>query len=257
MKKIAILIFFSLSIWCVQAQESAVEMDVIDIVKKHGLEQSQVMELASWITDVYGPRLTGSPMLDKATEWAQKQLNEWGMSNVHLDEWGPFGRGWQMDHFEIHAKGPNYWPLIAYPKAWSPSVQGAGEVIYLDIRNEEDIAQYSGKLSGKFVLMDTIRNVSPPFSASAKRHDSETLFELATYAKPAPRPRRNIQAGGFNLNRAIWQLLEEEMPIAVLDRSYKGDLGTVFVSGARTGEGSVRDKDKKSGAPSHTSHRTL
>ena len=80
------------------AQED--QSEIIDIIKTHGLEQSEVMEIASWITDVYGPRLTGSPMLDKATVWAQEELKSWGMSNVHLHEWGPFGRGWQLDHFE-------------------------------------------------------------------------------------------------------------------------------------------------------------
>ncbi len=233
----ALLIIFS---GAIQAQE-----DAINVIKKHGLDKSQVMETASWITDVYGPRLTGSPMLDKATEWAQKQLKDWGMSNVHLDEWGPFGRGWQMDHFEMHAKSPSYWPVLAYPKAWSPSVKGTAEVVYLNVSSKEDLAKYMGKLKGKFVLMDTIRNVEPPFDGMAKRHEPEDLFKLATAGAPTPRPRRrNRISGGFNLNKAIWTMLENEKPLAVLDRSYKGDLGTVFVSGARSGEGGVRDKGK-------------
>lgn len=240
MQKFILFVLAIAFIGNLQAQE-----EVTEVIKKHGLEESQVMETASWITDVYGPRLTGSPMLDKATDWAQKQLKDWGMSNVHLEEWGPFGRGWQMDHFSMHAKSPSYWPIIAYPKAWSPSAKGTGQVIYLDISEEADLAKYRGKLKGKFVLMDTIRNVEPPFKGMAKRHESEGLFKMATAGKPTPRPRRRNRVGGFNLNKAIWKMLEKENPIAVLDRSYKGDLGTVFVSGARSGEGGVRDKDKK------------
>ena len=215
-----------------------------DVIIKHGIDESEVMEIASWLTDVYGPRLTGSPMLDKATEWATGQLEEWGMSNVHLHEWGPFGRGWELEHFEMHAEGPSYWPIIAYPKAWSPSVKGKGSVIYLEIYEEEDIEKYRGQLEGKFVLIDTIRNVSPPFEAKGKRHDVESLFNMATAGQPTPRPRRRNRVGGFNMNKAIWTMLEEEKPIAVLDRSYKGDLGTVFVSGARTAEGRARDSAK-------------
>jgi hypothetical protein len=227
----------------VQAQMDNEE--IVEVIIKHGIEESEVMETASWLTDVYGPRLTGSPMLDKATAWAQSQLADWGMSNVHLHEWGPFGRGWQMDHFEMHAEGPSYWPIIAYPKAWSPSVSGSAEVVYLQIKEEADIAKYQGKLKGKFVLMDSIRNVEPPFDAMGKRHDVESLFNMATAGKPTPRPRRGNRAGGFNLNRTIWEMLEAEQPLAVLDRSYKGDLGTVFVSGARSGTGGgVRDEDK-------------
>ncbi len=243
MKKLTTLLLFSLLAFCVQAQDD--EVEVIDVIKKHGLEESQVMEIASWITDVYGPRLTGSPMLDKATEWAQKELKKWGMSNVHLHEWGPFGRGWQLDHFEMHTVSPSYWPIVAYPKAWSPPVKGEGEVIYLQVESEADLKKYKGKLKGKFVLMDTIRNVDPPFEAKGKRYEAEDLFGMATAGKPTPRPRRNMRAGRFELNKAIWAMLEKEQPIAVLDRSYKGDLGTVFVSGARTGEGRARDNDKK------------
>lgn len=240
MKKLTTILLLTFICCIINAQE-----EITKIIKKHGLEQSKVMETASWITDVYGPRLTGSPMLDKATEWAQSELKKWGMTNVHLDEWGPFGRGWQLDHFEMHANTPGYWSVIAYPKAWSPTVKGTGDVIFLNIKEEGDIAKYRGKLKGKFVLMDTIRNVDPPFKGFARRYDAEGLFDLATAGKPTPRPRRNLRAGGFNLNKAIWKMLEEENPIAVLDRSYKGDLGTVFVSGARSGEGGVRDKDKK------------
>ena len=218
---------------------------VIEVIKKHGLEETKVMEIASWITDVYGPRLTGSPGLDRATDWAKKQLNLWGMENVHLEEWGPFGRGWEMQHFEMHGNSPNYFPIIAYPKAWSPSVKGTGEVIYFGAKTVEDLEKYRGKLKGKIVMVDTIRNVDEWFDAPAARHDSDALLNMANAAIPTPRPRRNRRFGGFNFNKAMWTFFEEEKPLAVIDRSYKGDLGTVFVSGARTGEGSARDDGKE------------
>ncbi|MEL6925210.1 MAG: M28 family peptidase [Bacteroidota bacterium] len=224
--------------------QQAPETKTVDIIKKHGLEQSQVMEIASWMTDIYGPRLTGSPQLDKATEWAQAELKKMGLQNVHLEAWGPFGRGWELTHFEMHASAPNYWPVMGYPKAWSPSVSGTAEVVYLNINDEADIDQYrGGKLTGKFVMMDTIRDVKLPFDAMAQRHNAESLLKLANAGPPTPRPRRRNRLG-FSLNKEIWKMLEAEKPLAVLDRSYKGDLGTVFVSGARTGEGRSRDKDK-------------
>ena len=225
------------------AQDNSIS--VTDTIKKHGLEHSQVMEHASYMCDVYGPRLTGSPMLDKATEWAVEELNSWGLANVHLEEWGPFGRGWELEHFEIHSTSPSYWPVIAFPKAWSPTASGTAEVIYLQADDEEDLEQYKGKLTGKFVLMDTIRNVDEWFKAPAKRHDSESLLRLANSSKPTPRPRRDYSSSGrYRFNKALWKFLEEEKPLAVLDRSYKGDLGTVFVSGARTGAGNSRDEDR-------------
>jgi carboxypeptidase Q len=234
MRKIVLLLSLILMTFAVVGQD----VDAIDVAKKHGLEQSQVMEIASWITDVYGPRLTGSPMLDKATAWAVDELKSWGMDNVHLEEWGPFGRGWELEHFELHAESPGYWQVMGYPKAWSPSGQGSAEVIYLMVDDEEDLEAYRGKLAGKFVLMDTVRNVKEWMDPLAKRHDAESLLKLANAGKPTPRPRRNFRnSGGMNFNKILWKFLEDEKPLAVLDRSYKGDLGTVFVSGARSSKG--------------------
>ncbi len=217
---------------------------ILTIIRKYGMEKSEVAEIASWITDVYGPRLTGSPMLDKATTWATNALQDMGMTNVHLEEWGPYGRGWELEHFEMHANSGGYWPVLAYPKAWSPSASGQGEVIYLNVNNEAELKTYEGKLTGKFVLLDTIRSLEEWFDPSATRYDAESLLKLANQKLPTPRPRRDWsrnRSGGFNLNSAMWDLIEKEKPLAVLDRGYKGDLGTVFVQGARANEGGVRD----------------
>ncbi|HMQ05858.1 MAG TPA: M28 family peptidase [Saprospiraceae bacterium] len=235
----ACFIMYSSSI----AQETD-QSQVIQSIRKHGLENSQVMDIASWLTDVHGPRLTGSPMLNKASAWSMEKLKEFGLKNVHLDEWGPFGRGWQLEMFHIHATSPSYFPLIAYPKAWSPSVQGKGEVIFFDPKNEEDLNKYKGKLTGKFVMIDDIREVSEWFTAPAARYESEELLRMANAAAPTPRPRRQGGFGSFSFNQAMWKFIEEEKPLAVLDRSFKGDLGTVFVSGARSAEGRPQEVGK-------------
>ena len=96
--RLLVLVFLLIASLAAATAQEEVNKDINDLIRKHGLEQSQAMEIAGWITDVYGPRLTGSPMLDKATEWAQNTLTEWGMTNVHLESWGPFGRGWELAH---------------------------------------------------------------------------------------------------------------------------------------------------------------
>ncbi|MBC8301878.1 MAG: M20/M25/M40 family metallo-hydrolase [Pelagibacterales bacterium] len=232
-----LLLTFSLSI---QSQELKTT-DVIDIIKKHGMEKSNVMEIAHWITDYNGPRLTGSPGLDNATKWVVDELNNWGMNNVHLQEWGPFGRGWEMTHFEMHANSPDYWPIIAYPKAWSSSASGEGEAVFLDIKDKNDIEKYRGKLSNKFILIDSILEINEAFKASAKRHDDKSLLELANANAPSPNSRRYRNFSGNSIINDIWNMLDDERPIAVLNRSYKGELGTVFVSGARSANGNRRD----------------
>ena len=217
---------------------------IVNIIKKQGLENSHVMDYASWMTDVLGPRLTGSTGLDNATAWVSKKMTEIGMTNVHLQEWGPFGRGWDMTHFEMHMESPTYAPIIAYPKAWSSSSSGTAEVVYLNAKTLDEVAQFKGKLKGKIVLLDSIREVKEAFDKVAERHDDASLLELANATEPKPRSGWNRNRSGAELRTIIWNLLEAEKPLGVLDRSYKGDLGTVFVSGATTAEGSARDKGK-------------
>lgn len=244
MKNLIFLLVLSFGFCASISAQEEINQEVNKIIRKHGLEESQVMEIASWMTDVHGPRLTGSPQLDKATEWAVQQLKDWGYQNVHTDEWGPFGRGWELEHFEMHCSAPNYFPIIAYPKAWTPSTDGLveGEVIYLDAGTEEELETYRGKLKGKFVMIDTLRKVKEWFEGNAKRMTPEDLLAKANAGAPTPRVFRNYPRSGRSFVRALRAFLYEEKPAALLDRSYKGDLGTVFVSGARAKEGSARDE---------------
>lgn len=225
--------------------QEKINQHINTLIKKHGIEKSEVMDLASWITDVYGPRLTGSPQLDKATEWAVGYLNELKMSNVHLDSWGPFGRGWQLDHFEMHCYAPGYFPVLAYPKAWSPSTNGdvSGEVVYLNASSIDELESYKGKLAGKFVFLDTIRNVEEWYDPPSKRKTPLALLELANQNDPTPRRGRGYGRSGADFRKALWTLFADEGVHAVIDRSYKGDLGTVFVSGARAASGRSYDPD--------------
>ncbi|MBI1226847.1 MAG: M20/M25/M40 family metallo-hydrolase [Bacteroidetes bacterium] len=247
MKKQTYLVL--LLIFCIFSASHAQEPvndSIIAIIKKHGLDQSKVMETAEMITDVYGPRLTGSPMLDKATAWAQKQLKDWGYQNVHLDEWGPFGRGWELKHFQMSCEAPSYWPIIAYPKAWSPSTKGLvkGEVVYLNASTIEDLEKFKGKLKGKFVMIDTLREVKEWEAPLAKRLTPEELLDMANSPAPTPRGRRGNRnfSSGREFVQALRAMLYEEKPLATIDRSFKGDLGTVFVSQASAKEGQSRDE---------------
>ena len=81
-----------------QSQEP-VDLQAIYRIKEEGLQRSKVMEITSYLTDVYGPRLTGSPNIRTAGEWAVKELQSWGLANAKLEPWGPFGRGWSNELF--------------------------------------------------------------------------------------------------------------------------------------------------------------
>ena len=94
--------------------------EIVDKIKDEGMNRSQVMKTLSYMSDVIGPRLTGSPGLKRANEWTRDTMAGWGLQNAHLESWGPFGRGWTLKRYYAMVDGPTAFPVISYPKAWSP-----------------------------------------------------------------------------------------------------------------------------------------
>ncbi len=166
-----------------QAQEP-IDWKTVEKIREEGLENSQVMKTLFYLTDVHGPRLTGSPGLKAASEWSRDQLAAWGLVNARLEPWGTFGRGWSLDELRIEMTEPVYMPIIAYPKAWSPSTDGMveGQAVLFNVESEEDFEAFRGKLSGAIVLVKPAGEPSISFDPEAKRHDEESLDKLATYS---------------------------------------------------------------------------
>ena len=223
----------------------AIDEAAVAALREHGLgESSEVMELLSWICDVHGPRLTGSPNLKRAQDWAAGQLSEWGLANVSFDAWGPFGRGWQLNGFEMRVVGDNPWQVHAYPKAWSPGVGVGGAAVEGDVvlafaHTADELGAMD--LSDKVVLLDDPREIAEWFDGTAQRFDAEDLLEMATGSPSWPQPERTESApavdwrAGFRMRMQRMQLLQQKGPLAILDRGSKGDYGTIFVTGASVG----------------------
>jgi hypothetical protein len=172
--------------------------DPIERIKEEGLKRSQVMATLSYLTDVIGPRLTGSPNLKRANEWTRDKLAAWGLANAHLEAWGPFGRGWSLKRFSAQVVEPQCIPLIGFPKAWSPGTDGTLEarVVYFDAKSEAEFAKFKGKLKGAIVLTSPIREVAARWEPLANRMTDSELLALADAAEPNARGfgRRMAQA---------------------------------------------------------------
>jgi hypothetical protein len=155
------------------------DLDALYRIKQEGLgSSSKVMEVTSYLTDVYGPRLAGSPNIKEAADYAQKTMREWGLSNVHLETF-PFGRGWQNDLFFAHALTPRRYPLIGYPKAWTPGVNDVtGEAVLAIIQSEDDFATFRGKLRGKFAFVTPLRDLAPQYEAPGHRYTDTELSAM-------------------------------------------------------------------------------
>lgn len=206
-----------------------VDLDAVYRIKDEGLTRSEVMDIASYLTDVYGPRLTGSPAIKEAADWAQNTMRSWGLSNVHVERF-PFGRGWENRRIVAQAVSPRAYPLIAYPKAWTPGTSGpvTGAAVLVSIQNEGDFSKFKGTLRGKFVLATPMRSVAARFEPLARRYTNDELDTLAT--QPAPRPRAQPAPTPNPFARRLMQFWIDEGVAAVLEPG-QGDGGTVFVQG--------------------------
>src|SRR6202012_6197325 len=101
------------------AQEP-VDTAMMGKIRNEGLNHSQVMNTAFYLTDVSGPRISGSPELKHAQDWAVKQLTQWGLVNAKRESWGKFGKGWEVQKNYAAITVPYYHAIIAIPKAWTP-----------------------------------------------------------------------------------------------------------------------------------------
>ena len=152
------------------------------------------METLSYLTDVHGPRLTNSPNMRAAAAWAKQRLESYGLANVALEAWGPFGRGWVNERMVATMTAPQSFPLLAFPKAWTPGTDGPvkGDAVLAIIDKAEDFEKWKGKLKGKIVLVSATREV-PAFFASADAAlggKGADRSDQAADGSVAPRPLR-------------------------------------------------------------------
>jgi hypothetical protein len=231
-----------------------VDHDAVYRIKEEGMQRSQVMEIASYLTDVHGPRLTGSPTYKAGAEWAIQKFNEWGLANAKQEPF-EFGRGWTNERTVAHVVEPQRYPVIAYPQAWTPGTDGAvtAEVVLGIVESEADMEKLKGQLKGKIVLAQRPRDVKAQFEPPATRFSDKELDEMTAAEDPikaAEARRRNLPPGVPQDFRAIQQLRQkvgkffaDEGVVAVLDSGFRGDGGTVFVQG-----GGSRDPKDPMGA---------
>jgi carboxypeptidase Q len=210
-------------------------------IRDEGLAHSHVMEFASALMDGIGPRLTGSPNVKRANEWTRDQLAAMGCSNAHLEDWGEFGMGWQQLNTWTRMALPDTAVFITQAAPWSPSSNGAvsGPAISMDVKKEEDLDQYKGKLAGKVVLLGDMREVKPVDKPLFQRLDEKELAKIVEYPL-TPEHQDYLQEIGkrLGLREKTLQLLVSEHALAVVlpsrdSREGGGSGGTIFDDSSR------------------------
>lgn len=220
------------------AQEK-VDLEMISRIRYEGFRNSKVMELASGLMDGIGPRLTGSPNAKRANEWTRDQFTSFGLTNAHLESWGPFGRGWANDFVSVRMLSPDVAPLIAYAKAWTPGTNGAlkGKCIRVKIEDKKDFDKYRGKLAGLIVLFGSDPEVKTVGQPLFERLTDKELADIGQYQVPSEKAllafRQYMKRQAFQ--NEVNKFLAEEKVLALVDHGY-GSFGggTVFVQSGGT-----------------------
>ena len=236
-------------------------------IRDEGIRGSQAMDHISWLSDVYGPRVTGTPAIEQARAWTMEKLREWGLSNVHEERFA-FGHGWSLERFHAHMVAPQVMPIIGYPKSWSSSTDGTvtAEVTRVDIGTAADFGTYRGTLRGKIVLSQPAREVRMLEGDLVLRMSDAQLVEASRTGDFLAAPGRRVGRvgrGGLSFDDRLQQFYLNEGVVAVLDRGSDGfmmgagsglpyqtqrtDGGTIFV-----GQGGPRDENAGNVVPSIT-----
>jgi hypothetical protein len=172
-----------------QWAQEAVDLAVVERIREEGLERSQIEPLARHLTEVIGPRLTGSPGMKMANEWTAQTFEEWGLANVETEPWGEFGRGWQHEDYKGRILTPFVQPLHGQPLAWTGSTDGLvrGPAVIARIEDEADLVSLEGRLQGAFVLVDAPEEVEPEFEHQDRRTSLDELLGGAGVLRPVSR----------------------------------------------------------------------
>ncbi len=213
MKKIAVsfLSLFLLPVWLMSQTEN-VDLQMIYKIKQEERQNSQIQELAFWLTDFIGPRLTGSTGNTRGNTWAREKMVEFGFQNVRIEAARDFSRG-GWDNLKTYAAMtvPYYVNFACNPVAWTGSTNGMikGEVILLDIRNEADIEKYRGKISDKIVLMPSSNTYEVSFEPLASRLSDTRLRELTQESSPSPARRPTGDLAALAAQRQLFNKISE------------------------------------------------
>jgi len=227
----AVIFLLSGALW----SQEPVDWNMVSKIRHEGIQHSQVMWLVGYLSDVIGPRPTGSPAIDRANKWAAAKMAEWGLKNAKLEPYENFGVGWAPHYVSAHLLKPHYQQLIGISIEWGSSTNGniKGQPVYVDIKSKADFAKYKGKLKGKIVLYVPPRKTPTYFTADARRHDEKTLAEQKEYPLRVSRTGRGDYVRGLIDDMEDFFRSEEIGVLVSPSANRTRDYGTVLAAGIR------------------------
>jgi len=170
-------------------QTPTVDWNTVARIREEGLQRSQVMDIAGYIVDVLGARLTNSEDMKRAQAWVKGKMDELGLENVVIEPFMDYGVTWDNEFFSLHMLEPDYQPMTGFPLTHTPGTQGkvACPVVIAELQTKADLAKFKGKLKGVVVLASPPLAISQAsLAAGVARLTDEDLKKLQENVVPPP-----------------------------------------------------------------------
>lgn len=215
MKRLLVAVSAFAILAAVPADAREVDRVAMNRIIDQGLNHSQVMATAAWLTDRIGGRMTNSPQMRQAEQWTAQQFRDWGLSNVRADPFD-FGRGWSIVRSSARMTAPRPLDLRAIPIAWTPGTNGviSGEVVVAPMTTPGDFNRWRGKLAGKIVLVSRPNAGSEPTEAPFRRLTDEDLRNANVHNIPTINAPSVESLRGPDFARQLDAFLQEEGALA-------------------------------------------
>lgn len=219
------------------AQQEVIDTAAFSRIRKAELSSSQIPQIAHYLTDVFGPRLTNSPGYARAASWAVATMKKWGMTNAATEPWGTFGKQWEVQDFSMMMRAPYNAQIRAYPNPWSPGSKGLlqGEVMVITSAQAIDTSylnSHAAGFKGKFVLVTgDAADYKKDFEPSAERLADTALANLKdTYM--VSRSMIDMYITKYlKIFKTADRILKDAGALAFISAGRSNVNGTVFVQG--------------------------
>ncbi|MBN1569962.1 MAG: M20/M25/M40 family metallo-hydrolase [Acidobacteria bacterium] len=196
-------------------------------IRREVTENSRIMNHIHHLTDVFGPRLTGSPNFRAACDWSLRQMKQWGMQNENLEKWDFAHPGWSSDKYIIRVLSPFKDTLNARVVAWTPGTKGpvrakTVQITPPDRPTEESLTAYlnsvKARVRDRIVFVGVHKEIPIQFNPANKRGEDSELraqYDPANPAPPAPYRQPDQPAGDPKILEP--RLIEERIDAFLLE----------------------------------------
>jgi carboxypeptidase Q len=197
------------------------EVNTASRIADSAFNHGEVVDIAAYLADQIGGRMTNSPAMRKAERWTQDQFKSWGLKDVRADGFD-FGRGWWIESAHVRMTAPRPLELRGIPIAWTPATNGVlnAAVIVAPMISDKDFADWKGKLSGKIVLVTWPAPPKDDADAPFQRLSDADITKLNQYQQPTFDPEtRQKRIERYRFRTKLDSFLAEEGAVAWVQMS--------------------------------------